>query len=183
VLSDSRAGSETGRWTIDARTSVARFTMSYLVVATLKGSLGAIEGELTIDEERPDRSVVSAFISVSTMNTGNRLRDAHLRSGDFFDVERFPRITFQSARVDKVHDRRFRVVGDLTIRDITKEVELDAAHDESIDELGQRHARFTATTTLSRKEFGVGQRTPIETAGLIASDRVSVTLDIRATAA
>ena len=175
--------SPTGRWKIDARTSVARFTMSYLILATLKGSLGSIEGELVIDEMDHSRSTVTASINVATVNTGVSLRDKHLRSRDFFDVERFPEVTFHSSRVEETGARRFSIVGELTIRDVTREVELDAEYDEFTDRSGHRCARFAATTTLSRREFGLGRRGPLETAGVIASDQVTVTLDIQAIAA
>ncbi len=175
--------SSIGNWKIDPNTSVARFTMSYLVLATLKGTLGSIEGALVIDEANHGRSAVKASVGVATLNTGSSLRDKHLRSADFFDVARFPKVTFHSSRVEEIGVRLFRVIGDLTIRDFTREVELDAAYDESIGESGSRRARFSATTALSRREFDLGRRGPLETAGFIASDRVTVTLDIRAVAA
>ncbi len=157
--------------------------MTYLVVATLRGSLGSIEGTLILDEDDPSRSAVTASIDVATMNTGSRLRDTHLRSSDFFDADRFPVITFRSLRVETIDARRLRVVGGLTIRDITKEVALETVYEgQAADANGSRRARFTATTILSRREFGLGKRAPIETAGLIAGDRVTVTLDISAVA-
>lgn len=158
--------------------------MTYLVVATLAGSLGSVEGAMILDEDNPSRSAVTASIDVRTLNTGNRLRDAHLRSSHFFHAERFPAITFQSARLEKIHTGSFRVVGNLTIRNITKEVALDTVYDgQAADANGSRRARFTATTILSRREFGLGRRATIDAAGLIASDRVAVTLDISAVAA
>lgn len=176
--------SSAGSWTIDPLRSVARFTMTYLVIATLRGSLGSIEGAIVLDEDNPSRSAVTASIEVATLNTGIRLRDAHLRSSDFFDAERFPELTFRSARVEKIDTRTLRVVGDLTIRDITKQVVLETAYEgQEAGSTGTRRAGFRATTILSRREFGLGTCTPIETSGLIASDRVTVTLDISAVAA
>ena len=176
--------SSAGSWTIDPLRSVARFTMTYLVVATLRGSLGSVKGEMVLDEDNPSRSSVMASIDVASVHTGSRLRDAHLRSSDFFDAKRFPQITFRSSRVEKTDARNFRVVGDLSIRGITKEVVLETAYNgQAVDADGARRARFVATTILSRREFGLGRRAPIETGGLIASDRVSVTLDIGAVAA
>ena len=104
--------------------------MSYVVFATLKGSFGSIHGELVIDEAHPDRSVVNASIEVGTLTTGNRLRDAHLRSGDFFDVDRFPEITYESRHVERTVGSQFHVVGALTIRETMKEVELEAEYEE-----------------------------------------------------
>lgn len=171
-----------GTWTIDPERSVARFSMKYLVVATLRGSLGSIEGAIVIAEEAPTRSAVTASIDAATLSTGIRLRDRHLRSSDFFDVKRFPKITFRSARVDRIDSSNFHVVGDLTIRDITKEVALDTEYEaRTADADGSRRAAFTATTVLSRREFGLGHKS-IEKAG-IASDRVTVILQISAVSA
>jgi len=176
------APSTVALWTIDPANSVARFEMTYVVFATLKGTLGAVEGALHLDERDPSRSSVTAAISVASLKTGNRLRDRHLRSSDFFDATRFPTITFRSARVEALDSNDLRVVGDLTIRGITHEVQLAAQYDVQADDPnGTQRARFTATNTLSRHAFGLGKRTPIEKSGLIASDHVTVTLDISAT--
>ncbi len=177
------ATAATGRWTIDPENSVARFSMKYVVFATLKGRLGAVEGTLYLNDHKPDRSSVAASIAVATLDTGNRLRDRHLRSRDFFDATRFPAITFQSTRVERMDDNEFRVVGALTIRDITRKVELDAVFDDdSQDAGGASPARFTATTTLSRRAFGLGRSAPAGAARAIASDNVTVTLNINALA-
>ena len=156
--------------------------MTYLVVATLRGTLGSIEGTMTLDEDDPTRSSVIASIRVDTLTTGNRLRDAHLRSSDFFDVRRFPFVTFKSRRVEQLDAGSLRVAGDLTVCDITHEVALEVAYGEQpLGEDGVRRATFTASTTLSRRAFGLGTRTKVETAGgLVVSDRVAVTLDISA---
>jgi polyisoprenoid-binding protein YceI len=176
------AAGAAGRWAIDPAASVARFSMTYLVVATLRGTLGSIEGALILDEDEPTRSSVEASIRVDTLETGNRLRDAHLRSGDFFDVRRFPVATFISRRVETLDAGSLRVVGDLTVRDITKEVALNVSYGEqppADDRL--RRATFTASTTVSRRAFGLGTRTKVEAVGgLVVSDSVAVTLDISA---
>lgn len=156
--------------------------MPYLVVATLRGSLGSVEGAIVIDEEAPSCSAVTASIEVATLNTGIPLRDRHLRSSDFFHVECFPKITFRSVRVDKIDSSNFRIVGNLTIRDITKEVALDTVYEgQTEDADGSRRAAFTASTILSRREFGLGRKS-IDAAG-IASDRVTVTLHLSAVSA
>ena len=134
-----------------------------------------------LDDEAPDRSGVTATIEVATLNTGIPLRDTHLRSSDFFDVERFPKITFRSGRVDMIDDSNFRIAGNLTIRDVTKEVELDTMYEgQTLGPDGSRRAAFTATTVLSRREFGLGKA--VAAVG-IASDRVAVTLQLSAVAA
>lgn len=158
--------------------------MTYLVIATLRGTLGSIDGTMILDEGNPSHSSVTASIDIAAVNTGMRLRDAHLRSGEFFDAARFPKVTFQSTYVEKIAADNFRTVGDLTIRDITQEVVLDTSYEgQTVDSDGSRRARFAATTILSRRAFKLGRRTPIETAGTIASNEVQVRLDISAVAA
>ena len=113
--------------------------MTYLVVGTLRGSLGSVEGVMILDEDNPSRSAVTASIDVATLNTGSRLRDAHLRSSDFFHADRFPVMTFRSLRVEKIDTKSLRVVGGLTIRDITKEVALDTVYEgQAADANGYR---------------------------------------------
>lgn len=172
----------TGEWIIDPANSVAEFTMRYALFATLKGRLGAVEGTLILNARNPARSAVTASIAVESLHTGNRLRDRHLRSGDFFEAKRFPTITFQSTSVEAVDSERYRVVGALTIRDVTRKVELDAHFDGDPHVDGALSARFTATTTLSRHAFGLGRGAPGGAASAIASDHVTVTLHITATA-
>ena len=155
--------------------------MPYLILATLKGSLGSVEGTIVLDEEIPSRSAVTATIEVATLNTGIPLRDKHLRSSDFFDVERFPQLTFRSGRVDTIDGTNFRIAGNLTIRDITKEVALDTVYEgQTADPDGPRRAAFNATTILSRREFGLGKS--VDVPGIV-SDRVTVTLRLSAVSA
>lgn len=171
-----------GDWTIDPAQSTATFTMNYLVVATLEGRFGAVTGSITIDNDDLTRSSVHAAIDARTIRTGNRLRDAHLRSGDFFDVERFPKVTFLSTRVEMLDGDRLRIHGGLTLRDVTEEVALDVTFEGQAADVAPRRARFSAHAILSRRAFGLGRRA-LERVGVVASDRVDVALRISAVAA
>ncbi len=148
-----------------------------MFVATLKGSFGAVAGNLTIDEEDRSRSSASASIDVTTIRTGIALRDAHLRSSQFFDVSRYPRMTFRSTHIEQTAGDRWDVIGELTVRDVTKEVVLSTNFEGLLPTTGSsRHAKFVATTFLDRRDFGLGLHGP----GGIVGDRVSVTLEISA---
>lgn len=154
--------------------------MSYLAFARLNGRFGTVEGTLTIDEVDPARSSVTALIDVTTIDTGIRLRDAHLRSSEFFDASRYPQMTFRSTFVENVSDSSWRVVGDLTVRDITKEVVLQTVYEgQTPHPDGSRRAAFSASTILSRRAYGLGRRG----GGVIVSDRVDVSLQITAVSA
>lgn len=168
-----------GTWAIDTQRSVARFSMKYMLIGTLCGTLGPIEGAIVIDEGSPDQSSVTASIDVTKLKTGIGLRDRHLRSDDFFGVDRFPTVAFCGLRVGPLDAaNRFRIAGKLTIRDVTREVTLDTVFEgETASPDGSRRATFTATTQLSRQAFGLARR--VKKSG-IASDGVAVTLEISA---
>jgi len=171
----------TRTWTIDPAHSIAEFAVKHMVLTTVKGRFRELEGTLQIDEARPENSRVSASVDVASIDTSVADRDAHLRSDDFFNAEKYPKITFRSTRVDRGDDRHFKLVGDLTIRDVTREVVLDGEYEGQIDDpWGHRRAAFTATTQISRKEFGVRWNQLIESGGAVVSDSVKITLHIEA---
>jgi len=147
----------------------------------VKGRFRELEATLNIDEGAIENSSVTASIDVASIDTNLADRDAHLRSDDFFNAEQFPKITFRSKRVEKVGDEKYLVHGDLTIRDVTKPVVLDAEFEGQIDDpWGNRRAAFTGTTQISRKEFGVKWSQLLETGGAVVSDNVKITLHIEA---
>jgi polyisoprenoid-binding protein YceI len=171
----------TSTWTIDPRHSIAEFAVKHFVVTTVKGRFREFEGTLQIDEGRPENCSVSASVDVASIDTNVADRDAHLRSDDFFNAEKFPKIIFHSTRVERLDDSRYRVYGDLTIRDVTREVVLDGEYEGQIDDpWGNRRAAFTATAEISRKEFNVRWNQFIESGGAVVSDNVKITLEIEA---
>ena len=168
-------------WTIDPAHSIAEFAVKHFVVTTVKGRFRDLEGTLRIDEAHPENSSVSASIDVASVDTNVADRDAHLRSDDFFNAEKFPKITFQSTRVERVDDTKYKVHGDLTIRDVMKPVVLDTEYEGEVnDPWGGRRAAFTATTQISRHEFGVKWNQLIESGGAVVSDKVRITLHVEA---
>lgn len=168
-------------WTIDASHSIAEFAVKHMMVSTVKGRFGALKGAINFNETDPSVSSVTATIEVASIDTKEANREAHLRSDDFFNAEQFPAITFQSKRVEVEDANNWRVVGDLTIRDVTREVVLDTEYLGQIQDWeGKQRAGFTAETRLSRKEFGLKWNAALESGGVVVGDQVRVTIHIEA---
>ncbi len=171
----------TSIWSIDPVHSVAEFSAKHMMVSNVKGRFRKLEGKIYADEGDPARSRVEATIDATSIDTADPQRDAHLRSPDFFDVERYPTISFHSKRVEKIDDERSRVIGDLTIHGVTREAALEVEYEGQIkDAYGKQRAAFTATTELNRKDFGLNWNSVIETGGVVVGDKVKVTLEIAA---
>ena len=171
----------TSTWAIDPPHSIAEFSVKHLVVTTVKGRFRELAGAIHVNEAEPEASSVTASIDVASVDTNVADRDAHLRSDDFFNAEKYPKIIFRSTKVERARDSEYRVTGDLTIRDITKPVVLGVEFEGDInDPWGKRRAAFTATTEISRSEFGVRWNQMIETGGAVVSDKVKITLHIEA---
>lgn len=173
------AQTATSTWTIDPVHSATEFAVKHLMVSTFKGHFRSLEGTVYLDEETPANSSVTASVDVASIDTATPDRDAHLRSDDFFNAEKYPKMTFRSTRVEHVKDDRWNVIGELTIRDVTKEVVLDTEYEGRIvDPWGNERIGFTAQTELSRKGFGVRWNSVIEGGGVALGDKVRVTLNI-----
>jgi len=145
-----------GLWVVDREHSRAEFAVRYLVSETT-GVFGEVAGTISFDEENPENSSVEATIDVSSVDTGSQKRDEDLlEREDFLEAESFPEMTFRSTQVEASGSDRMKVTGDLTIRDVTKEVELDVRYrDHSVDGSGTHRANFEAETELSREAFGI----------------------------
>jgi polyisoprenoid-binding protein YceI len=171
----------TSTWNIDPTHSIAEFSVKHLVVTTVKGRFRDFAGVIHIDEAQPQNSVVEATIAVATIDTNLEARDNHLRSDDFFNAEKFPYITFRSRGVERVDEERFTITGELTIRDVTREIELAGEYEGQVDDpWGNHRAAFTATTQISRKDFDVRWNQMLEGGGAVIGDNVRITLHIEA---
>jgi polyisoprenoid-binding protein YceI len=168
-------------WRIDRSHSAANFSVRHNVVSTVRGQLGPITGKVEWDGKDVKTVVADVAIDMNGINTQNEGRDKHLRSADFFDVANHPTLSFKSKRVDAVADGRFKLVGDLTIRGNTKEVVLDVEGPSAFMK-SQRGVLTgaTATTKISRKEFGVLWNNMIEMMPVVG-DEVTVTIDLELT--
>ncbi len=173
----------TQRWNIDTAHSGVQFTVRHMVISKVRGAFAKWQGTIDLDEKDPKASHVSVRIDTSSIDTREPKRDEHLRSADFFDVENFPEIAFESKRVEKLGGDRYRVLGDLTIRGNTAEVALDAEFlGTGTDPWGNRRIGFQAHTELSRKEFGLTWNQVLETGGVLVGDKIEIALDVQAIA-
>jgi polyisoprenoid-binding protein YceI len=166
-------------WDIDASHSVAAFSVRHLMVTNVRGELGKVSGTINLDDKDITKSTVEATIEVAAINTRDAKRDEHLRSPDFFDVAKFPNITFKSTKVEKA-GAGLKVTGTLTIRGVSKEVALsvDGPAPAVKDPWGNTKSGFTATVKLNRKDFGVQWNKSLDGGGVVVSDDVNVTIDL-----
>jgi polyisoprenoid-binding protein YceI len=167
-------------WNIDATHSGINFSIRHMVVSKVRGRFAKFSGAIAIDGGDPTRSTVEATIDAASIDTGTPQRDAHLRSPDFFDAERFPEIRFRSMRIDKVSEDRYRVTGPLTIRDVTREISLDVeSGGQAKDPWGNERIGFVAKATLDRKDFGLHWNQVLEAGGVLVGDRVDIDLEVQ----
>jgi polyisoprenoid-binding protein YceI len=171
---------KTTTWTIDPVHSTVEFAVRHLMVSTTRGRFTGVTGTIVIDETDLTRSHAEITIDAATVDTGNEQRDADLRSANFLDVEKYPTITFKSTRVAVAGDE-YRVFGDLTIHGVTREVVLDTEFNgENKAPWGSEVIGFTATTKISRKDFGLTYNPAMETGGFVVGDEVKIQLEIEA---
>ena len=172
-----------GAWEIDGSHSAASFSVKHLMVSRVRGRFGTLSGTVTIADD-PTQSSVEVTIDTASINTNDHKRDEHLRSADFFDVERFPALTFHSTGVRHVKGARWEVDGELTIRDTTRPVTLDLelVGVES-DPWGGQRVGFEAKTEIDREEFGLTWNAALESGGVVVGRKVRIELDVEAVAA
>jgi len=171
----------TTSWNIDTTHSGINFSIRHMVVSKVRGRFARFSGTLALDEEDLTRSVVEATIDASSIDTGTGQRDDHLRSADFFDVARFPELRFRSTRIERLAEDRYRVAGDLTIRDVTRPVSLEVEYGgRARDPWGNERAGFIARTSLDRKDFGLRWNQALEAGGVLVGDRVDIELEVQA---
>ena len=170
----------TTKWTIDPTHAEVGFSVRHMMIATVRGRFGAVSGTVTADEQNPQRSKVDVTIDTTSIDTRQEMRDNHLRSPDFFDVDKFPKIHFVSTRIEgDPRNGDFRVIGDLTIRDVTREVELKATLEgEGKDPWGNERAGFSASGKINRTDFGLHWNQALEAGGVLVSDEVKLSVDV-----
>jgi polyisoprenoid-binding protein YceI len=174
------AKSGTTRWTIDPTHTNIEFGVRHLMISTVKGRFGVVEGTVNVPSGDPVKAQIDVTIDASGIDTGVDKRDDHLRSPDFLDVARFPRLTFKSKRIERTGTDTFRVHGDLQIRDVTREVQLDVhALGTARDPWGGERAGYQATTRINRHEFGLDWNQALETGGVLVGADVSITLEVQ----
>jgi polyisoprenoid-binding protein YceI len=174
---------QTATWTIDPGHSAATFQVRHMVVANVKGEFGGPVGSATFDPKDLSTLRVEATIDARTINTRNPDRDKDLRSDLFFDVAKYPRITFKSRSVKVESAGKLKVLGDLTIKGVTKPVTLDVEGptQEIKDIWGSRRIGATAATTIDRRDFNIVYNRMLEGGGAVVGDQVLISLDIELT--
>lgn len=172
---------KTNTWNLDTLHSNIAFSVRHLVFAKVRGRFATWSGTLALNESDLAQSKVSVSIDAASIDTGTGDRDKHLRSADFFDVETYPNISFTSTRIEAAGGDRYRVHGNLTIRDVTREVVLDAEYGGSAkDPWGNDRVAFTASTSIDRRDFGLKWNQALETGGVMVGERVDIELEVQA---
>jgi polyisoprenoid-binding protein YceI len=173
---------DTTSWKIDSAHAHSAFTVRHLVITNVRGEFGKTEGMVMLDESDVTKSKVEATIDVASVSTREAKRDEHLRSADFFDVAKFPKMTFKSTKVEKAGDGKLKVTGDLTLKGVTKSVVLDVTGPtkEIKDPWGNVKRGIAATGRINRQDFGVSWSKLIE-AGPVVGDEVSIEIEAELT--
>jgi polyisoprenoid-binding protein YceI len=169
----------TTTWTIDPAHAEIGFAVRHLMLSTVRGRFGAVNGTITVDENDPKTAKIDVTVDVTSVDTRQEMRDNHLRSADFFDVANHPTMHFVSKRIEGNVTGSFKVIGDLTIRATTKEVTLDAKFEgRAKDPWGNDRAGFSAMGKINRRDFGLNWNQALEAGGVVVSDEVKMTLDV-----
>jgi polyisoprenoid-binding protein YceI len=168
---------------IDPKHSAARFKVRHMMIANVGGEFNSVSGSVDFDAAKPDQSRIEASIDVNSLHTGDPQRDGHIKGGDFFDAAKFPAITFRAGKVAPgANASAYKVAGDLTLRGVTKPVTLnvDSVSPEVTDPWGLQRRGLSATTTINRKDFGMGWNADVA-GGVMLSENVEITLDLEMT--
>jgi polyisoprenoid-binding protein YceI len=168
----------TGTWTVDQSHSSVSFSVRHLMISKVRGSFTAFSGTVTVPEDRL-ATVVDVTIDPTSVNTGDAMRDGHLKNNDFFDVEKFPTMQFKSSTV-VAKGSSYVLAGNLTVRGVTKPVELDVEFEGiGTDPYNNTKAGFSATGEINRKDWGVEFNMPMEAGGFVIGDKVKLELDVQ----
>lgn len=171
-------------WNFDLSHSSVNFHVRHLMVSKVHGRFQVWGGTLVVDEADVTKSKVVVEIDAASIDTKEPKRDDHLRSADFFEVEKFPKLTFTSTKVEKVDAENLKVTGDLSIRGVTKSVVLEVERSGEVkDPWGGTRTGFSAKTQISRKDYGLTWNVLLEAGGVTVGDKIEITLEIEATLA
>ncbi|MFE4335470.1 YceI family protein [Streptomyces sp. NPDC056831] len=171
----------TGDYTIDPAHSSIGFTVRHAMVTNVRGTFGEHEGSLKLDGHNPANSAASIDVKIASVDTGIADRDGHLVSGDFFDAEKFPLMTFRSTHAEQLGGDKYRITGDLTIKDVTRPLAIDLEFNGSAtDVYGNERVGFEGGADILRSDWGLTWNAALETGGVMVSDKVKLNFDISA---
>jgi polyisoprenoid-binding protein YceI len=169
------------KWEIDAAHSGVRFTVRHMVIAKVHGQFTRWSGTLELDPSNLTASKVEVKIDAASIDTRDAARDAHLRSAEFLDADKYPTMDFRSTRIEEARAKRYKVRGDLTIRGVKREIVLATVFGgQGKDPRGGERIGFEATTKIERKDFGLQWSTALEAGGVLVGDTVDVSVEIEA---
>lgn len=175
--------SQAATWQIDPNHSAAQFSVRHMMISTVRGQFQKMTGTAEFDPANPAKSGIDVTIDAASVDTRQEMRDKDLKSPNFFDVEKYPTLTFKSKRVVAAGPGKLKLIGDLTIHGTTKEVtfDVDGPTAPIKDQRGTQHVGASATTTISRKDFGMLYNKALETGGVLVGDEVNLTIDVEMT--
>ncbi len=166
-------------WVFDKAHTTIGFSVTHLIISEVDGRFGAFDGGVTTKSDDFEDSEIQFEIDAKSINTDNERRDNHLRSADFFNAEKFPKIIFKSTSMKKVGDNKFKLIGNLTMRDVTKPVELDVKLNGLIsDPSGKTKAGFKITGTLNRFDYGLKWNILMEAGGAVVGKTISININV-----
>ncbi len=178
-MSTATATAARTTWKIDPAHSHVEFAVRHLMITTVRGRFGGVQGTVVTDDVDPARAEVEVTIDVNSIDTREAQRDAHLKSADFFDAAKYPILTFKSTGVKDVTGDRFMLAGNLTMHGVTREVTLDVtAEGRGKDPWGGERAGYSATTKINRSDFGLTWNQVLETGGIAVGDEIKISLDL-----
>ncbi len=175
-----RTNAQSPVWTIDTTYSTAHFAVKHMMVTTVRGMMGGVKGSVRFDPANINRAFVAATIDVVTLDSRSAARDEQLKGEDFFDIAKFPIMSFQSRSAEPLEKGKFALSGDLTMRGVTKSVrfEVEGPTAEVKDQKGRSRAGATATAKINRKDFGMTWNKTLDEGGVLIGDEVLITLDL-----
>lgn len=184
TLTEPSTNAKTTTWQIDPNHSAVELAVKHMMFTTVRGRFKDVKGTIVVDEQNPARTTVDVELAAASLDTGVADRDGHLRSADFLDVENHPTLTFRGKRIEGTFANegdKFRLVGDLTIRGVTKEVTLDSTFEGTgKDPWGGTRAGVRATTTIDRREWGLVWNQALETGGILVANDVRIEIELQA---
>jgi polyisoprenoid-binding protein YceI len=173
--------SQTSTWNIDPRHSTADFKVKHMMISNVKGRFSGFQGVLVLDEADVTKSRVEVSLDATSVNTDEPKRDTHLKSADFFHVEKFPELSFKSTRIARAADGELAVTGDLTVHGVTRSVvfAVEGPSAPAKDPWGSMRVGLSATAKINRRDFGLTWNAALETGGILVGDDVTITLDVQ----
>ena len=169
---------EAGKWTVDKAHSNVKFTVTHLVVSEVEGSFKLFDGSMENTKQDLSDAKINFTVDVASINTDNEKRDNHLKSDDFFNAEKFPTMKFTSTSIKSAGDNKYKLAGDLTIRDVTKPVVFDVTYGGSVAAMGTTKIGFKAKTTINRFDYNLKWDKATEGGGLVVSKEVDIAVNV-----